>query len=161
MAKPIGSMIARIFVAALALIVTLWLPYHEAAAQVTQPRTCSKSAFVNNITTPTTTQVAPSVNQSPFTASPTIGGTAPLTTIYICGYTLIVGTTSTAMFQYGVGLNCAGTPTTMSITYPAGTYIDTSSIARGFEVPAGNVVCLTTTGAGPTFVQIYYDNNPL
>lgn len=157
--------------ATLAFCVALIAGSFPAMAQVnTTPRYCGKSAFVNNITTATTTQIAPNVNQAPFTGTPTIGGTAPLTGFYICGYVLIVsgGSGTTAQFVYGFpaslpGTGCGASPTTLSITYPAGTYLDMASMARGFEVPAGNVLCLVTAvGTTPSIsVQIYYDNNPL
>jgi hypothetical protein len=157
---------------ALALLLAAFLP-QQAAAQTTQPRYCSKSAFVNLGASAATTQIAPGMNngvavQSPFTASPTIGGVAPLTGIYICGYVLIVaGTTPTAQFVVGFpaslpGTGCGASPTAISVTYPAGTYLDMASVARGFEVPSNNVICIVTTGSALTSsVQIYYDNNPL
>lgn len=140
---------------------------HGAGAQVTQPRYCGKSAFLN-ITTAATTQIAPPVTQAPFTASPSIGGTAPLTSVFICGYVLVVaGTAPTATFTYGFpaslpGTGCGASPTAMSPSYPAGVYIDTASVSRGLETPPNNVLCVTTTGTSLQIgVQVYYDNNPL
>lgn len=155
-------------IAALGLCAALIAGTLPAAAQVTQPRYCGKSAFANLSASAGTTQIAPLTTQSPFTASPSIGGNAPLTTIYICGYVLIVnGTAPTAQFVYGFpaslpGTGCGASPTALSPTYPTGVFIDTSSVARGFEVPAGNVLCVVTTGTSLAIsVQVYYDNSPI
>lgn len=133
------------------------------------PRFCGKTAFANISTSvTTTTQIAPNPNQTPFTASPTVGGTAPLTGMYLCGYTLVVaGASGTAQFVYGFptslpGTGCGSSPVAMSPPFPVGQYQDSSSNYRGLEAPSGNIVCLTTTGASTVVqVQIFYDNNPL
>jgi hypothetical protein len=161
-------MIYRILklLAALQLLVGWWLPPDVAWAQgTTTLRTCGKSAFANAAATGTT-QLAPSPNQAPFTASPTIGGIPPNTPIYVCGYTLVVPTGTNAGLTYGFpaslpGTGCGASPTPIMPSWPAGTYIDGGDNARGLSVPPGNNLCLTVTGTGPAQILVYYDNSSL
>jgi hypothetical protein len=136
------------------------------AQGTTVQRTCGKSAFINAATGAATSQLAPNPLQAPFAATPTVGGVAPGTPIYLCGYVLVVATGGTAALTYGVpaslpGTGCGASPVPITPAYGPGTIVDNGGGFLGLVVPAGNNLCVTVTGATAAQVLVYYDNNPL
>lgn len=154
---PLPRVLIRLL--GLALLLLLVAPL-RAGAQVTTPRTCSKTVFFD-ITAGAagTTQIVP-------TATDRYAGNE----IFICGYAISATTTATVSLTTGTGTNCAtGGPTKITpawqfLATTTGFYsiVDGQATWRGLSVPPGINLCITVTGTTPTVQAIvYYDNNPL
>jgi hypothetical protein len=80
--------------------------------------------------------------------------------VYACGFTASVGATTTAQFEYGTGTTC-GTGTTVltgAFAPATGAVLGLSGEGSRFATPAGNALCVLSTGTGGingvlTFVQ--------
>ena len=80
--------------------------------------------------------------------------------VYQCGFAASFGATTTAQFEYGTGSACGTGTTVLTGAYaPAtGGILTLSAESAHFNTPAGNALCLVSTGTGGingalTFVQ--------
>lgn len=119
---------------------------------------CSKTAIFD--TTP------PGTGTTPNATARVIQADGSPNQIYICGYTISVGTQPTSVgIQYGKGINC-GTGTTWITPYwqvqAAEFMADNSPGWRGMLVPSGNDVCIITYSSSAKAVQaiIFYEVAP-
>jgi hypothetical protein len=138
------------------LLLLLTAAPFEAAAQVTTPRTCSKSVFYDNNTNGAT-QIVP-------TATDRYAGNE----IFICGYAFSSAGTVNVGLVTGTGTNCATnltkiTPAWQFLTTTSGLYsiVDGQATWRGLSVPAGVNLCINASTGTSVQAIIYYDNNPL
>lgn len=80
-------------------------------------------------------------------------------TIYICGFELWWGGTSTVELDYGTGSNC-GTGNTKIAGAWAGVaqngITDPSPFYRGFHTAASNALCIKTNAAVQVVARVYY-----
>ena len=148
------------FLLALALLLSS-LP-GKVAAQVTIPRSCSEAVNVTQGGAGTTALVGPGVNASPNTAAQLKLNAA--NNIYICGYTIQGGASSTAGLEYGTKTTSVCDTGTTALT-PAWTFgtsggiiTDNADYFRGLAVPAGSTLCIVSTTAAASVI-IYYDNH--
>ena len=101
------------------------------------PLACDLSVPINVASATTTALVTPSGTKS----------------VYVCAFSLTVsGTAPTVQFEYGTGVACAGSPTALTGPYTA-TVGNEISAGAGMgtimRAPAGNGVCVVTTGTTP------------
>lgn len=83
--------------------------------------------------------------------------------IYVCNYVLNVGAVATNVgLSYGSGTNCATGTTALTPAYviPASGTIVLGGAAAGLTVPAGNALCVSTSGANPVNVSVLYFQHP-
>lgn len=142
----------------LALAPLLGLTPHQAAAQgTTVPHTCGQ-VLEFAPSAGTTSLVGPGSVSSPTTGAQVLQNSG--NAIYVCGYTLVIESTSSAQFEYGTGTNCGTGAFALSPVWPASTTLqDTSPFFRGMAAPAGTTLCLVSTGT--VLLQLFYDNLPL
>lgn len=138
----------------LALAPLFCLSVGQAAAQgTTIARTCGKSVFYDNSTSGAT-QLVP-------TATDRYSGNE----IFICGYAFYVAAAVNVGLVYGTDLACATGTTKITPVYELTTtlpsIVDGANSFRGLVVPAGQNLCINTSGAVAVQAIIYYDNSPL
>ena len=144
-----------LFLLAPALLLAL-LPGRTAGQGTAVPRTCGQSLPFSP-SAGTAALVGPGSVSSP--ASPAQANRNLPNAIYICGYTLDIGSASTAQFEYGTQTTTACDTGTVTISpiWPASTVIaDNSPFYRGMGAPASTTLCLVTTGT--VLLQLFYSN---
>lgn len=145
-----------IWLLGLPLLLLMVAPY-EAAAQVTTPRTCSRTALYDAATNGKS-QLVPS-------ATDRYAGNE----IFICGYVIASNQTVTVALVYGTGTNCGTGTVTITpgwqFTAPTGggfySIVDGQATFRGLSVPAGQNLCINTSAGLSVQAIVYYDNSPL
>lgn len=70
--------------------------------------------------------------------------------VYLCGFSASVGASTTLQFEYGTGAACVTTQTVLTgaITPATGVVISFNSDGTDLTAPAGNALCLVSTGTG-------------
>jgi hypothetical protein len=66
--------------------------------------------------------------------------------IYVTDWDVVAGGTGTFQLEYGTGTNCAIGTTPLTGTYPATAQFGRAGVGHLF-IPAGDALCIVTTGA--------------
>jgi hypothetical protein len=82
------------------------------------------------------------------------------TAIYVCGYTMGIGATSTNVkLDYGTGSNCVTGTTALTPAAqftPNGGKVISSPFWNGLKTPASQALCVNASAANPVQVEVWY-----